>query len=133
MGVYKNTIENAIQDYDRDLYLDEGRDGLLIVMRKVDALHKSMVDSGPLAQPVFYLTEDFTMDTKPVPWGIEPVMTKLRSMDAWAVDFTYEDIRKKRERVKEDKERANRNELRARAADIRRDFAKATNDFVYRH
>lgn len=133
MGVYKNTIENTLQDYDRDLYLDEGRDGLLIVMRKVDALHKSMVLDGPPAQPVFYLTEDFTMNTPPVNWGVEPVMTKLRSMDAWAADFTYEDIRKRRERIEEDKKRANRNELRARAADMRRDFAKATNDFVYRH
>jgi len=84
--------------------------------------------SKPVDQFIMSFTEDWQEGSKPVDWGVEPLLERIQEIDSWRDDTGYQRFCERRERNERIKKQTLRNELRARAADMRVDFAKATND-----
>lgn len=129
------TITSHLKRYDSDLFADRNNDGFINIMRNHKVYDhfkyqdKNLFVSAIRPQFVTVLTSDWTHNTDPVEWGIEPLLHKIKQMDQWTKkENALEEIRRHNEQVDKNKERALRNEVRARAADLRRDFALATSD-----
>jgi hypothetical protein len=127
-------LNRHLRRYDSDLYADQSMDGKINVYRKYKTYTayqvegKNLYVSTVLPQWVMSLTKDWSLNSYPVLWGIEPILNKLKSMDGWRDDGALDEVWRHNERVKANKEREQRNNIRAMAADVRRDFAKATNE-----
>lgn len=127
-------LTQEIRKHDSSLFAVRKSDGMVQIHRmkkRYDAYQwegANLFVSRPDPHFVLALTHTWNASGTPVEWGIEPVMTQLRSMDNWANDSHFSDMIKKRERDQESKERSKRNEQIDRAMDARRGFAKATND-----
>lgn len=127
-------LNKHLKGHDRYLYAIRTGNDMVQVYRQstrwdsyeVDG--KTLTVSRPNPQFIIALTADWTLRSKPVEWGIEPLMWKLKEMDSWRDDRQLEKIRRERETRAELTKRAERNETRAIAADLRRDFARETND-----
>ena len=107
---------------------------MIRILRKADRLeasdyHQSEPELAHLnPQFILALTDTWKLNGQPVDWGLEPIMSQLRSMDRWSDSEQFNQMIKRREENEADQSRQKRNELRALAADSRRDFAKATNE-----
>jgi hypothetical protein len=127
-------LNNEVKSYWRDLYAIRTSSGMLQIYKRGVRWEtftfegRTLHYSRPNPQFILALTDTWTLTGKPVDWGIEPTMSRIREMDSWRDDRIYEDLVKERERAKANKDRAYRNEIRARAYDLRKDFARATND-----
>lgn len=127
-----NRLNQEVKKHDRRLFVIKTASGMKQIWRQADkwdaadTIDEYDKSSIPI-QLILSLTDTWGANGKPVEWGIEPVIHKLLSMDAWTQVDMLEKMRKGREQEKEDKDRARRNELRAYVADNRREFAKATN------
>lgn len=126
-------ITQEVRRYDRRLFGFRASNGMIQILREAEKLDASdapdeVVVSNPHPQFILALTHDWTLQGKPVEWGLEPIMTKLRSMDSWLEDKILDKMRKRREQEAEDSKRVEKNNIRAMAADVRKDFAKATNE-----
>ncbi len=124
------TIE--VKKWDRDLFCDYGPKGVLSIMRKANEYHSVEVDGvrvvypQPCPQIVLVLTDDWTQRGKPVEWGLEPLMRKLKAIDTWlnpVFDFV-----KQEEKSKESATRHRHNEQEAFLKEFRPQFAKSFND-----
>jgi hypothetical protein len=73
--------------------------------------------------PVLSLTNNWKNDGRPVEWGVEPILAKLRSMDLWKRNIADEAIKAK-EKKSESQERGMDNNLEAFWKDNRRLWAK---------
>lgn len=125
-------IEKALKAHDSKLFVIKTHRGVLQVYREPEkslGLYRPDI-SGSIPTPmlVFCLTDNWRLDGRPVRWGVEPVMNRLRAMDSWADSLSFDEMKSNRERLEADESRQRTNEFRAIAADMRRDFAKATND-----
>lgn len=76
---------------------------------------------------VMSLTDNWSSSGKPVPWGVEPILLRLRQIDASGNDVMGE-VRKSREKQEESKRREMRNHIESGLMETRKDFAKAFND-----
>lgn len=127
-------LTRRLKEYDRDLYAYKSISGTIMIMRQANRLEASdywQEDVDPaLLHPqfIFALTDTGTLQGKPVTWGIEPILARLKGMDIWRNDSWLTERKTRIEAEKKDKERQQKEEFRALAADIRKDFAKATND-----
>ena len=126
-------LTQAVRTYDQALYVIQTNTGAYQVWRKEypkdwDGLTFSARNE---VQFILALTDDWTLNGNPVEWGIEPLLNKLKAMDAWRDDSYYAHIVKGRERDEENKRRRFKNNARAKALDIRREVAKAAGDFIY--
>lgn len=78
---------------------------------------------------IFSLTENWGLRGKPVEWGIEPILARLKAIDLWNQGVTSVDnLVAEQERVEEGKMRDFRNNTESFLKDFRRQFARATND-----
>lgn len=77
---------------------------------------------------LFSLTDDWQRTGKPVPWGIEPLMARIRAMDLWRDDTFVEKWIEADEKRKASEDRAFKNNVESFLYDFRRQFARATND-----
>lgn len=126
-------ITKEVRRYDRKLFAVRTCNGMLQIYREADHAAASDADealsiSRPHPQFILALTDTWTLKGKPVEWGMEPILAKLRDMDSWREDKILENMLKIRARNEEDELRSMKNTNRAMAADLRKDFAKATND-----
>ncbi len=126
-------LTHELQTHDRKLFAKRVSNGMIQIHRYGERLSDCDFDpefgpSGPASHFICALTENWTLQGKPVDWGIDPVMARIRDMDLWGSATSLDQIRAQRERNKESKAQTKRNELRAIAADMRKDFARATND-----
>ena len=78
-------------------------------------------------QLVMSLTDNWSASGKPVPWGIEVVLLRLRQINASESDHISE-IKKRREEVERSQKRDFRNKIEDGLIESRRDFAKSFND-----
>lgn len=127
-------LTQELKRHDRDLYVVRQPSGMHQVYRRsvrweTHEFEGQMLRvSRPNPQFVLPLTHDWSLQGKPVEWGIEPLLAEIKARDNWRDDSAFEEMKKRRDREASNRERENRNEFRARAADMRRDFARATND-----
>ena len=126
----------AIKEYDRELYAHRDEDGLISIMRMrkryvlydVDGvdLH-ALIDSPDF---IFALTDTWNKIGKPVPWGSDRVLKRLKEIDAWAKKDLIEELDEQNEKVDQSKARSVRNEMEAMFSDSRKQFAKATDGIL---
>lgn len=127
-------LNKEVKAYDKELYVERTPDGRIDLWRKgyrwehFEFESANILYARPQPHLIFSLTENWTVHGRPVEWGVEPVMSRLKELDAWRDDSSFDRMVREREKLKENEERALRNEIRAAAYDMRRDFAKATND-----
>jgi hypothetical protein len=126
-------INRELKFFDPKLFAVKTDDGFVFIKRRGVYWASLLFDgewlsySRPCEFPVLSLTHDWTSEGKPVEWGIEPLLGRLREIDNYNHDVLgriYEE-NEKRERVRK---QSAHNNFRAAAADSRRDFAKALND-----
>lgn len=127
-------LNSHLKRYDRDLYADAAMDGLVTIYRnhttyiRYSFEGKNLYVSTVRPQWVTALTKDWSASSCPIEWGIEPILSRLKTMDQWRKENALDGVRRHNEKVKANKQREQHNNLKALAADVRRDFAKATND-----
>lgn len=102
-------LTETLQAHDKRLYAERMPDGSIHVFRE-----NSYVPLGFKPSPHFVvaLTEDWTLDGRPVEWGALPLIDKIKSIDTWNKGFTADDLieRYKRAYDSQDKQRKNMTE-----------------------
>jgi len=73
---------------------------------------------------VFSLTDNWTLTGKPVEWGSEPILARLKAMDLWNSGVGLEEMFEHNDKVELSKERARKNNIESFLLDFRRQFAK---------
>lgn len=121
MNSWAKSLDRHLKSSDSCLFVQEGKDGRYDVYRKNR-------DSMSLPHFIFSLTEDWSPQGRPVPWGIDVVLNRIRAHDLWRDDSFIENYIKECEKMSESKERARRNDVESFLYDYRRQFAKATSD-----
>ncbi len=126
-------ITKAIKRYDRELYAEKG------VEDRIDIFRRTMVsvpyDFGDFRivafkeEPyrVFCLTDNWRPWGKPVEWGIEPILAKIKASDLWQRDIV-KDVNKSNEKIDASEDRSKKNEIEAFVKDFRPQFARAFDD-----
>jgi len=126
----------ALRRYDRDLFAEKNRDGVLCVFRLYKRYEPVCVTDDfkflnliKAKQFVFALTENWTLLTKPRMWGIDQVLNRIREMDLRANERFFEEMDAAHERADESERRRFKNDTEAFLADNRKQFADAFDSF----
>lgn len=126
-------VTEFIRQIDDKLFCDKNAEGKLCVYRKDNAVDSYEYEGctishvRPAPYLVFALTDDWTVNGRPVDRGLLPIYFRLRQIDLWNRDLAKESI-ESIERAKESNDRAVDNHLEGFLKDNRRRFARLTND-----
>lgn len=128
-------IENVIKKHDPMLVCRKDLKGVMRVFRKAFRKeliwlddNKFLIYGQPELQTVFSITEDWTERTKPVDWGIEPILARLKAIDAWSNESLMEELMSSYEKSEESKRRAFRNDVESFMYEMRPAFKKTFSD-----
>lgn len=77
---------------------------------------------------VFSLTDTWTAEGAPVPYGTEVVLNRVKAHDLWRDDQFVERWIAEKEQEEKSEERALKNSIESFLYDFRRPFMKATSD-----
>jgi hypothetical protein len=137
MSLFLSSYTKALRSYDRDLFAGRTRDGLACVFRKAKRFVPVIEwEGGKLMtlmedkQFIFALTDNWTARGKPVDWGIDFVLNRIKEIDAVANEQFFEKMEAENAKIDESKRRSLRNEMEGFWAHERRRFAKATDDIL---
>lgn len=127
----KDSYTKALKRYDRDLYAERNRDGVICIFRKYKR-YEPVIESESFRflnliqdkQFVCALTENWTLRTEPRMWGIDHVLNKMREMDLQYNERMLEALEEQEKKVEEAERRSFRNEAEAFFADHRSEFVK---------
>lgn len=125
-------LTKHLKGHDRKLFCKRMRSGAYGVFRESVRWETFAYESGVLSylRPadhfIFALTHDWRSDGKPVDWGIEPVLEKIKASDSHQRDIAAEAI-ESYERLKEKKAKQVSSNAEAFFSDYRREFARSTN------
>lgn len=115
------SLNRHLKSYDSMLYAAETHLG------RADIYRKSKFNCNPPSF-VFSLTDTWQPTGRPVDYGIEVVLERLRALDLWRDDTFVENYLKRITKEKEEKDRDRRNNVESFLYDFRSQFHKATND-----
>ncbi len=125
-------VNRAIRKYDRELYA-EMFEGRIDIFRNTYG-HEAFDVNGhticfikQVPYRVFCLTDSWKAWGKPVDWGIEPIMAKLKSADLWVRDVLKE-TNSQNEKIDASKKRDVSNNVEAFVKDYRKEFARTFED-----
>lgn len=121
MGARKKQLERALKLHDSLLFVQETKPGRLDIYRK-----SSLNCDAP--HFVFALTDTWSPEGRPVEWGIDVVLNRIKAHDLWKDDNFVNQVIKDNEAHSESKRRSFRNSVEAFVSEFRRDFARATSD-----
>ena len=114
-------ITRAVASYDPCLYAQETCAGRIDIYRKNrDAMYPPHF--------LFALTDTWQPTGRPVDWGVEPLMNRIRAMDLWRDDTFVERWEANHEKLEQGKRRDFGNSVESFMYDFRRQFQRATND-----
>lgn len=125
-------LNRIIKSHDRDLFVERSRRGTLILKRKAEVSDVYEVDGCTLIhnrqkpQVVFHLTDNWTATGKPVDWGADAVIERLREHDTWHNPDFFRKFEEQSERARASRKRHLRSEAEAFFSDYRREFARQT-------
>lgn len=111
----------ALRSHDSCLYAQETKLGRIDVMRK-----SSYGETPP--HFLFALTDDWKPTGRPVPWGIEVVINRIKAQDLWRDDTLVEQLIAANTKAEEAKDRDFRNSVESFLYEFRPQFHKATNE-----
>lgn len=133
--MFKDAYNRALRKYDRDLFCDHNRDGVLCIFRKAKRFVPVCVSENfkllNLIQDKQYvcsLTENWSLSTKPRQWGVDHVLSRVRQMDLQVNERLFEELEAQEKRIDDSERRHLRNEAEAYVADNRRQFTKWFDD-----
>lgn len=114
-------MNRAVKNYDSCLYVQENPDGRL-------DLYRQNRDKTSPPHFVFSLTDSWTPTGRPIDYGVEPVLNRLRAHDLWRDDRFVEEWIKEHEKSVESAERSRRNSVEDFLYDFRNQFHRTFND-----
>ncbi len=129
-------IQNAIKEHDSKLFLNRNYLGEIQIMRKSFKMVPHEIDGRivyvqtPSPHYIMSLTEDWTGRTRPVDWGVEPIMRRLKEIDDWGSDSSFERMLRDNERIEERKKKSFASLTEDVALEWRKDFKKHTEDIL---
>lgn len=119
---YTKFINRIIKIHDDKLYAERDSDGVVRVFRRGkryvpffedgNVVYQTLVDSPHF---VFALTDSWKSNGKPVDWGSEVILSRLRFNDLWSNEGLFDKLDKDSERMSESK---------------KRDFMNSAEDFL---
>lgn len=127
-------INRIIQRYDRELVAQRDFKGTMCVWRKAYRFEEFEFDgkrflfSRPDLKLVFALTDNWTQSGRPVDWGLEPILNRLKSIDVWRDPDFAEKLIAQYEQDEQSNRRNLRNTVESFLIDYRRQFAKTFGD-----
>jgi len=142
---WEKRLTKALKRYDPQLYarrvdtLKRDKSGEFMSQTQMHVFRKSaryevmsfedghILYSRPQGQFVFALTDNWVSKGDPRPWGIEPVMARLKALDLWnrGVDI-FDEIEKEDEKDEESSKRDLKNNTESFLYDFASEFRKAT-------
>jgi len=129
-------LTERLKWHDSKLFAEKDRTtGVISIYRKrvcfeaFDWEGGRLLYSRPDKYLIFSLTDTWTFKGKPVEWGIEPVMARIKEMDLWNRDV-FKSLTEDYEKQDKSKAREFRNKAEDVAREMRPQMAKATNDFI---
>lgn len=132
MDTVVRKLTKAVSGYDRELFVK--REGETVrVLRKATRFLSYEVDGNVIhysvsaPHVVLHLTDTWTVSGKPVEWGVEPVLSRLRDMDTTKHDVGAEIIQKL-QKSEEISKKDFRNNNESFLKDFRRQFSRAFNN-----
>ncbi len=120
MGGRVKVLTRYLREYDSCLFAQ------MTHPPRIDICRKSQYGGHP-PNLVFSLTEDWSVRTPPVEWGIEVVMNRVKAHDIWRDDSFVENFIADYEKQDASNERALKNSIEGFVREFRRPFAKATD------
>lgn len=120
MGRVQN-ITREVRMHDECLYAQETKPG------RIDLYRKNRNGMEP-PHYLMSLTDNWQATGRPVDWGVEPILSRLRAMDLWRDDNFVERFVADSEKEDASRERARKNSVESFLYDFRSQFAKATNE-----
>lgn len=113
-------ISRNLKAYDKELYAQCNKPPRIDVYRQ---------NRDKLSPPhfVFSLTENWTPTGKPVEWGIEVILARLKAIDLWGNGQTADQLNEANAKIDESRERTVRNNIEGFVSEFRSQFAKATD------
>ncbi len=126
-------INRELKYLDKELYAVKADTGLVHIFRKgvrwesFDFGNDRLSFSRPSPHHILTLTHNWSASGRPVEWGIEPLLARLKEIDNHNHDVLAR-IWEENEKKESLRKRAKSNDLKAMAYDVRRDFAKSVNE-----
>lgn len=120
MNSYATSLNKHLKMHDSLLFVQESKLG------RHDIYRKSQTGSC-LPHFIFTLTEDWTVKTRPIEWGIDVVINRIKAHDIWRDDKFVDKLIDKHVEHEESKSRAMRNSIESFLYDFRKQFQKATD------
>ena len=128
-------INRNIKRYDRELYCKLGSNGVMMIFRRNkrfvvtlkghDFVLSNLIDSPEL---VFSLTDNWKANGKPIEWGYEKILERLKSIDIWDDPDFIEKMDRENEKIDEAKSRHFRNETEAALLDNKKAIQRGFSD-----
>ena len=120
MNSWAKTLNKSLKNYDSCLYVQEAREGRYDVYRRNR-------DAMAPAHFLFSLTDTWQPTGRPVPYGSDTIVNRIKAHDLWRDDSFVENYIKESEVRKDSKDRALKNSIESFLYDFRKTFAKATD------
>lgn len=128
-------LTKAVQWHDRELFAQRMTHGRIGIFRQsyrfehydFDGMNIIFTKDSP--HLIFTLTHNWTANGRPVEWGIEPILARLKAIDLWQNESQVEDMIKGYEKDKESTDRDRDNSIESFLLDFRRQFQKTFNQF----
>lgn len=135
MDSRESYLTRALKTHDRELLCKKDAFGQYRVYRKGTRWQHFDIEGVTLSVPIktdlfiLALTDNWSTLGKPVEWGAEPLIQKIKESDFERDGILLADkLRKERDREEELRKRAQKHELEAYIKEWRPIFAKATSD-----
>lgn len=129
-------IEQTIKMHDPLLFLNKNYKGELQVMRESfkmvphDIDGKTVLVKMPNHHYIMSLTEDWTGKTRPVDWGLEPIIKRIKEIDDWGSESSFERLLKENAKRDEIKSKRFASLTEDAVKEWRKDFKKHTSDIL---
>lgn len=126
-------LTRALQTHDRELYCAKDKNGVMGVYRRghrwvTDRLGSSVIGVLTFSPHfIFALTDNWRTNGKPVDWGIEPVLARIKALDLWNRDIASEVI-EQNEKIDESNKRDLSNSIESFCYEFRDHFKRAFGD-----
>ena len=114
------SLNKQLKSHDSELFCQETH------ANRIDVYRKSKWSARP-PEYIMSLTEDWTINTRPAPWGDDIVVNRLKARDLWREENLIEDCIAYQEAKPERQSKALRNSIESFLYDFRRQFARATD------
>ena len=130
--MFTRRLNIELKFFDRELFAQRNEHTVQVFRRgtaweSFDFMGGRLHYSRPSPHYVFSLTHNWQANGRPVDWGIEPILGRLREIDNHNRDV-LSDLWEENEKRELLRKREAHNERKAAAYDMRRDFARAVND-----